>query len=187
LATAVSAFLFEGWTRGEHLLVIVKPQNWKGIRARFERRGCDVARAMADERLTLLDAHDTLARIMQGTMPDERAFCEIVEPRLHRASEGRPVRVFGELVELLAEEQNYSAARELETCWNDFTRRKSLALLCGYSSAHFVDSSRVDTLQAFCALHTRVQRSASDVMGAWLHRRWQDAERARRASRLEPE
>lgn len=169
---AVSAYLFEGWRSGNQLLVAVRSQHWKVIRAQLERRGCPVADAIATGHLTVLDAHATLQRFMRGVFPDPNRFEEIVGAHVSRqATSAQPLRIYGEMVDILAEEWNLEGAQRLEELWNGLACRYPFVLLCGYSSAHFADTSRIGALTAICKTHTEIQRKASDVMGSWLHQR----------------
>jgi hypothetical protein len=81
---------------------------------------------------------------------------------------GAPVRIYGELVEILAEEANFSGAEEFEDLWNRLGIVVPCTLLCGYSSAHFAAPAAGAALQHICRRHTRVHQSRSDMLGNWL-------------------
>ena len=170
LANVVSAYLNEGWEAGEHLLVIAKPRHWTGISGRLKRRGCAESEAVEQGRLTVLDAHPTLAAFMSGQTVDAALFRSTIGAlvtRLASASRGG-LRVYGELVEVLAEETNFQAAREVEVLWNELGQQHPFTILCGYSAAHFAGIGTAPSLRAICESHTRVQRNASDMLGSWL-------------------
>ena len=170
LANVVSAFLNEGWKHGDHLLVAAKPQHWMRISDRLERRGCPVAQAIREGRLTILDAATTLARITRHGMADRELFLDHVGAlvgRLVSAATAR-VRVYGELVEILAEEGDMRGAQQLEQFWNELAERQPFTLFCGYSAAHFSGAQASPALQAICGLHSRVQTNTSDLLGNWL-------------------
>ena len=57
-------------------------------------------------------------------------------------SEG--LRVYGEIVELCAEEGNFEQACALEDYWNHLQQRYRFTLLCGYSAAHFAGPDRAE-------------------------------------------
>jgi hypothetical protein len=171
LANVVSAFLHEGWEAGEHLLVIAKPRHWKRVAARLSRRGCSEAEAMEHGRLTVLDVQPVLAGILRGQVVDPDQFHSSIGTlvaRLARNSRPAALRVYGEIVEVLAEEGNFEGARQLETLWNELRQQHDLVLLCGYSAAHFAGLGMAPALRAICDCHTRVQRNASDLLGSWL-------------------
>jgi hypothetical protein len=171
LANVVSAFLNEGWEAGEHLLVVAKPRHWNRIADRLQRRGCTEAEAIEQGRLTVLDAQPTLAAFMRGQVVDAdrfRATIGALVARLAHRSTNAGLRIYGELVELLAEEGNVDGARQVELLWNELRQQHRFTLLCGYSAAHFAGLGMAPALRAICDCHNRVQRNASDLLGSWL-------------------
>jgi len=72
------------------------------------------------------------------------------------------------MVELLAEEGNFSAARHLEELWNELAARYSFTLLCGYSAAHFATPTAREALAGICDAHAHLQRSVVDSLAEWL-------------------
>ena len=170
LGNVVSAFLYEGWELGEHILVVAKPRHWTRIADRMARRGCREADAIEQGRLTVLDVHATLSGFMRGQQVDATLFRSTLGALVTRLAGGSRggLRVYGELVEVLAEEGNFEAARQLEGLWNDLRALHPFTLLCGYSAAHFAGVGTAPALRAICDLHTRVQRNASDLLGSWL-------------------
>jgi hypothetical protein len=171
LGSVVSAFLYEGWDSGEHLLVMAKPRHWTRIAERLARRGCTESEALEQGRLTVLDVQAVLPGILRGRDVDAAAFRATVGAlvaRLAHRSTRNGLRIYGELVEVLAEEGNYESAREVEHLWNQLREQQPFTLLCGYSAAHFTGPAGAPALRAICDLHTRVQRNASDLLGSWL-------------------
>jgi hypothetical protein len=171
LGNVVSAFLNEGWEAGEHLLVVAKPRHWTRIADRLHRRGCSEAEAIEQGRLTVLDVQPVLAGILRGQVVDPDQFRSTIGAlvgRLAHKSTQAGLRVYGEIVEVLAEEGNFEGARQLEMLWNELREQHHFALLCGYSAAHFAGLGMAPALRAICDCHTRVQRNASDLLGSWL-------------------
>ncbi|HEY6360373.1 MAG TPA: MEDS domain-containing protein [Vicinamibacterales bacterium] len=170
LANVVSAFLNEGWLQGDHLLVVAKPAHWAKTSDRLGRRGCPVAQAIKDGRLSVLDAATTLARVMRFGVLDRQLFLDHVGALVGRlvSESSRGVRIYGEMVDLLAEEGDLRGVQVLERFWNDLRERQPFTLLCGYNAAHFTDALAMPALHTICNAHTRVQRNASDLLGNWL-------------------
>jgi len=125
---------------------------------------------IAEGRLTVLDAPLTLRSFMRNGAPDPRLFaatlCEAVG-RLCAESKDN-LRIYGEMVEILAEEGNLRGAEELEELWNQLGARESFTLLCGYSSAHFAAPNAGKALEEICRKHTRVHQDNADLLGNWL-------------------
>jgi MEDS: MEthanogen/methylotroph, DcmR Sensory domain len=169
LANAVSTFLNDGWQRGNHLLVVAKPAHWERTSERLERRGCPVSKAIKDGGLVVLDAATTLAKIMRAGIVDRQLFFDHVGALVGQLdAESTGVRIYGEMVELLAEEGDLRGAQLLERLWNELSDRQPFTLFCGYSAAHFTSAHALPALHAICGLHTRVQKHTSDLLGNWL-------------------
>jgi hypothetical protein len=170
LANVVSAFLNDGWVRGDHMLVVAKPTHWAKTADRLERRGCPVAHAIKEGRLSALDAATTLARVMRLGVLDRQLFLDHIGAVVGRlVAESRSgVRIYGEMVELLAEEGDFRSAQLLERLWNDLQERQPFTLLCGYNAAHFTAAQNLQALHCICNAHTRVQKNTSDLLGNWL-------------------
>ncbi len=110
-----------------------------------------------------------LAAFMRDGLPDSVLFQRSVGKLVQDlAKPGTILRIYGEMVELLAEEGNFCAARRLEELWNELAARYSFTLLCGYSAAHFTTPLARAALAGICDAHTHVQRSAMDSLAEWL-------------------
>lgn len=129
-----------------------------------------------DDRLVMLDAAETLRRFMVGDRPDAALFEETIGPVLSAASTGAPIHAFGEMVALLCAEGNYDGALQLESIWNQASRRYSFSLFCAYPWQHFSSPERTHAFQQVCSSHSRVltgldlaaDRSASGSASATL-------------------
>jgi hypothetical protein len=168
-AESVAAFLYEGWRSGAPLLVVARPANLALIQRRLEQLGCTVAATTGDGRLIVLDAATTLATFMRNGWPDAGRFDQHVGDVVARlAALGPHPWIYGEMVDILAEQANLEAAHELEMLWNQLCAQHSFALLCGYASGHFGDPRAAEALHRICHAHTGVQSTSGDILGAWL-------------------
>lgn len=166
----VAAFLHDGWSSEQTLLVVATAAHWTLIAQALELNGCPVKKETASGRILFLDAATTLARFMiDGNADPERFDAEIgvLVEQLSKTSRGR-LRIYGEMVDLLVQDRNLYAAAELETLWNNLALRSSLTLLCGYSSAHFVDPTTASAFQTICGAHTHTSAKPSDLLATWL-------------------
>jgi hypothetical protein len=169
LVDAVAAFLHEGFVRSETSLAVVDEQRWYAVAMRLSSWGAPVDDAMRSGQLTVCDAVKTLDQFMRGNGPDPDLFEDSVGGLVRRLSaRGAPLRIYGEMVNLLAAQGEYEAARGLEELWNGLGRRSGFTLFCGYSASHFGDPRTGDSLRRICGAHTQVQSSPQDVLGSFL-------------------
>jgi hypothetical protein len=167
LADAVSHYLLEGRADGQHLLAIARASHWQLTRAYLERRGFAVDDS--SERLTVVDARKLRTRMMRRGLLDPARMEETLGAmvaELSAAPDG--LRVYGEVVELFAEEGNFEQACALEDYWNHLQREYGFTLLCGYSAAHFADPRNARHLREVCCRHTAVKSQPADSLGTWL-------------------
>ena len=166
LAFAVAAFLKDGLSSGDHLLIVSTPEHWQAIASACN--GGDIP-ADAGGRIVWRDAAQTLRGFMHHGRPDPTLFDRTVGA-LVRDLAGRParLRIYGEMVDLLAAEGDYRAAHELEELWNELAERVSFTLFCGYSAAHFGHPSQAHSLHAICRAHSCVRVDPRDLLSAFL-------------------
>lgn len=171
LGEAVAAFLRAGLDAGGRLLVVAKASNVREMAKALERAGLSMSSLVDQDRLTILDAHSTLRAIVRSGSPDARLFDTCIGDVVVRlAAQAGPLHIYGELVEVFAEEGNFHAAIELEELWNQLGAMVPFSLLCGYSSAHFAAPYAGAALRHICERHTRVHQSNGDILGNWLLR-----------------
>jgi hypothetical protein len=170
LADTLASFLFEGWERDETLLVVIRPRHWLGVSRQIEALGCPVADIMVSGRLVVLNAVTTLAALMRNGRPRlDRFDARVAQPvKSLRSAFGRPLRIYGEMVDLLATEGDFTSVLALERMWNDLAAECTFTLLCGYSSGHFGDDRTSATLKSICAAHDHATAKATDLLGSWL-------------------
>lgn len=142
---------------GEAAVVAATMPHREALDARLRATGVDVDAARADGRYLALDSQETLAAVMGGETPDPEAFArvigEVVTGAGRRAS---GVRVFGEMVALLAAEGRHAASLDLEALWNRLQREHSFALLCAYPMDHSGGEAVTELFREIHAAHTRV-------------------------------
>jgi MEDS: MEthanogen/methylotroph, DcmR Sensory domain len=167
LAAAVSAFLFEGWRNGEPLLVVARPSNWALTSRDLAARGCPVDQVIAEGRLVVLDAAITLATFLQNSQPLPDRFAVTVRKVVGELSArfGTRLRIYGEMVDILAAQGEFVAAEQL---WNELASAYSFTLLCGYSSSHFGDPRTGSMLRAICEAHDHATARSEDLLASWL-------------------
>jgi hypothetical protein len=169
LVETVSAFLLAGFKAGESILLAVTPEHREALTRRLEESGLNVHEAVLANRLIILDAAKTLDKFMRRDTPNRAAFDEVVGGSIERlVNEGRRLRIYGEMVDVLAARGNYKAALRLEEFWNLIAARESFTLFCGYASGHFGDPRTAAALAEICAAHTHLHRKPDDLLAEFL-------------------
>jgi DcmR-like sensory protein len=167
-AEAVSAFIAEGLRTDDQLLVIAQPMHWAAIAECLEALHVSVSRELASRRLVVKDATDTLRQLTKGPRLSAHQFDHVVGTMLRGFGRARPLRAYGEMVDILAQRGEQQAALELESLWNDLGAVIPFNLMCGYAAAHFVSASAHAALRGICAAHSHVRRHDDDALANWL-------------------
>ena len=173
LVDTVSTYLFDAWQRSDAMLVAIRPGNWALTSAELEARGCPVPELIAGGRLVVLDAATTLATFLINGTPDRERFIAHVGTVVRRLCGDESempcgLSVYGEMVDLLASQENFIAAERLEALWNELATHYSFRLLCGYSSPHFGDERTASHLDRLCGEHTDSDAVSTDLLASWL-------------------
>jgi PAS domain S-box-containing protein len=159
LYDVVASYLGAGLLTGQPLVVIATEAHREAFCAALGADGVDVAQAQQDGRLTLLDARQTLSRLMVNGMPEWRRFRSVVGAVLEEClARGaiQPIRAYGEMVDLLTKEGNPQAALRLEEFWNELGKLYPFVLLCAYSMDSFATDEQRHEFQSVCQIHTHV-------------------------------
>lgn len=157
MADSVCDYVVPGITRGDGIILIATAANLLKFQEILERRSIDVHRAKSVGKLIMLDAHEILDQFMVNGMPDADKFLNTVGNLVKSFKEKYiRIRAFGEMVDILWEEDNLDAAIRLEELWNDLNAKHHFSLLCGYSDRKFRKKMNVEALKAICANHTHL-------------------------------
>jgi hypothetical protein len=169
LATTVAEYMEAGWHAGDTLLIVATAAHWTSIQQRLDALGLPVAEAIDSGRLIVRDAWQTLGGLQWQERLDPVRF-DVSVGRLVRSlvERGRPLRIFGEMVDLLAGAGDYACAEQLEGLWNGLARRHAFRLLCGYSAASFGHARTRGALRRLCDAHHQVRCQPADLLGAFL-------------------
>jgi hypothetical protein len=181
LAVIVAEFLHAGFADNQPGIVVATPTQRAALLRELHGRLLDVVELQRSETLLMFDARDTLATFMVDGRPDETRFMEGMSKVIERACKGRSdctVRIFGQMVDVLWQENEQEAAIRLEVLWNELAQTKSYSLLCGYAMGHFYKDAE-GKLDEVCAQHTQVDvdgpSAASAVARLLAHPRLSDA------------
>ncbi len=113
-----------------------------------------------------IDARATLDAILRDGVPNPRQFFDLAAGMITDAlKDGTRVRAYGEMVALLWELGDVSAALELEELWNALQEDHEFELLCAYPTSALGDA-RLGDVSEVCALHTQVLPPSGYASGA---------------------
>lgn len=162
LCDAVGEYVAGGLDAGEPVLVIASPAHAEAFSAVLQAREIDVATAVREQRLLILDAEETLKTLMSsGSMPDEEIFREVVGAHLARQAGANKLRVraYGEMADLLWGSGRHEASLRLEELWNGLAEVHSFSLLCAHALSSFYGDEQ-GLLHELCRRHGSVYPAA---------------------------
>ena len=156
LIRAVALHVLDGGpTLGQRIVVVATAEHRAAIDEALIAMDADPVEMRRSGEYLSLDAADTLARFMVDGSPDRALFVATITEALSAvAGDGRPPRVYGEMVALLWDEGNVVAAIELEALWNDLAVDHDFSLLCGYPMRALERHADLEAIRDVCRLHT---------------------------------
>ncbi len=160
LCSAVTRFILEGVERRERSIVLVTEMHWRAICESLKQSGHE----SATRQVTFVDADATLRDIMVDGVPNTQRFAEAVQQVIADAHPHR-VRIFGELVTLLAQRGALDAALEIERVGHQLTASTGCQVLCAYDLYH-LDTAGEDVQRVAAAHHRAVPELPSGRLGA---------------------
>ena len=163
LARVVAEFIGQGVVAGEPAVVIATTSHGAAIERALTASGIDVVALRAADRFVVLDADAVLREILVDGMPSAERFRAVVTPIIEQAAatgNGRGVRAYGEMVDVLWKAGRTLAATRLEILWNGLRRTHHFALLCGYAMANFYEDAAIDEI---CGHHTHVMSASGET------------------------
>jgi hypothetical protein len=162
LAASVADFLAVGFTAGEPAVVVATAAHWPEIASTLKADRWDAEELLADDRLFLADADETLDAMYENGALSRGRFTAVIGSLLDRADAAAPsrrTRVFGEMVDILCRRGDPDAADVLEGFWNELGAERPFLLFCGYKIDIF-------DLDAQSRLLPQVYKSHSHVVPA---------------------
>ena len=162
LAESVAAFLASGFAAGEAGLVVATPEHVLAITAALAARGWSAEAIDSSAQLLICDAESTLEAILVDGVLSAEAF-ERVAGELIDGFAGRPLRIFGEIVDLLSRRGRVDEALVVEALWNNLQLTRNFSLLCGYGLDIFDPSVQAGPLPSVCRVHSHVLPAHDDA------------------------
>lgn len=131
---AICLFASAGLKKGEAVLLIMSETHRQVAKLLLLEEGFDLQQLESTSQLIFVDAQVLLDQFMFDGIIDEQKFKAAVGGMISQAkasSDNRPVRVFGEMVDLIST-SNPKGTQRLEELWNDVIETHCVPLLCAY-------------------------------------------------------
>jgi hypothetical protein len=141
---AAGYFLQEGLEAGETCVAVATAEHHLQLDRHLLAVGLDPDMLSAEYRYVPLQAEQMLATFLDArTGIDQERFHRQFNLLISQASSrGQPVRIFGEMVSLLADQGRSAAAIQLEELWNELSRQHHFSLFCSYKVSPFTENPR---------------------------------------------
>lgn len=122
LSEAVYQFIAEGLAESEGAVVIATPAHRRIFAKQLGAKQASIV---------MVDAEDALAQLLVDGMPNWDRFLAIIGAAVAQAAgpERRRVRVYGEMVDVLWQQNKRDAALRLDEMWSDLRQHHDLTLL----------------------------------------------------------
>jgi hypothetical protein len=122
-------YVLDGLDAGDVCVVVATAPHLAGLHQRLALTGG----SGVSRRLHTYDADALLSHLLRDGCPDEALFDRVVGDVVRRlADQGRPVRAYGEMVDLLQARGDLLGALELEALWEQLLTELPFTLLCAY-------------------------------------------------------
>jgi len=150
----VAKFIGDGLAANQGAVVVTTPAHGASIREQLTAMGVGSQGRIGRGELLMFDADEVLSHLMVGNRPDAQRFSDLINPLMDKAagSRTRPVRIYGDMVELLWRSGREDAAISLEMLGHQLIAARKCSILCGYSTA----VGHGEGFDSICARHSHV-------------------------------
>ena len=149
-----------GLASGNSAVIVATEEHRAQLASSLSQSGSESCK-LAEKRLHMFDANESLDHFMIDGHPSDKRFLEFVGNML-KAARGAAtnvpngITVFGEMVAILWSEGNKVGALELERLWNDVLKDHAFHLHCAYPRWILQDGSDNLLLKSICDEHSSV-------------------------------
>lgn len=157
-ANSVGDYFCRGIEADDSLFIVATQEHTHLVKNYLKTRGVQPDALERVGLLTCLDADSVLAMLRRNGSVSEESLDDVMSSPLMRATCRSPhgrVRVFGEMVNLAANDGDYVTSMQLERLWNR-KAADSLRLYCAYSTGCFGDEASSSVMCDVCDLHDEI-------------------------------
>lgn len=134
---------------------------------RILEKSFDLEKLTSRGQLVIKDANEALALFMEDGRPNpqrfEAAFGGLITEMSKKFS---LVRAYGEMVNILWEQENKQGTFELEELWTALAQKQKFSLMCGYSMKNFANVDVTSDFTSVCGCHSHVYPDENYVAAA---------------------
>jgi MEDS: MEthanogen/methylotroph, DcmR Sensory domain len=157
----IGEFLGTTVSEGKSVIVCATPPHVDAIHQSMQAHDIDVQQLEKVGRFITLDAADTLLKIMNSDLPDQRKFESLLRPVIRHAeaaavAKNSRVTIVGEMVALLWAAGRPDATIKLEQLWNGLARTQWFHLRCAYPASGFQRELMDQAYLSICAQHSAI-------------------------------
>ena len=158
LGASVAEFLAAGFLMKEPAVIVSTPEVLRLVRKHLREMQIDLDAPERKAESAFFDARQLLVRFMVGDEPHPKRFREVAEEVLAsvKVREGRGLRAFANMVDLLIQDGNPEGAISLERMWNDVCEAHPVTLLCAYSAGNLYRVRNLGVYDRICEQHDGV-------------------------------
>jgi anti-sigma regulatory factor (Ser/Thr protein kinase) len=156
LVEIAASDIAEALQQGDTAVVIATPAHRRAFKAAIQDR-LDAGAAVAERRLVMLDAAETMAGfIVDGAIDPERFDGTVGELVRQSIDSAFGLFAYGEMVALLWKDGRRDLALELERRWGELLAAHDFTLLCAYPKRVVSPEQDPEGYVNICATHTAV-------------------------------
>ncbi|MDQ1478248.1 MAG: hypothetical protein QOE62_3477 [Actinomycetota bacterium] len=157
LIDALTGFFGGGLEQDAAAVVVATDRHRRALEQALTRRGFSLDEPRSRGLYQAFDAQEMLDLFMQDGEPDPEAFDAAISPIItEAAARGRSVRIFGEMVALLWEDDNVTAAIDVEAMWNELRAQHPFTLYCAYPMSALEGTAVLGDAKRVCDAHSHV-------------------------------
>jgi hypothetical protein len=156
LVERIEKYVSLGLTHEAGVIVIAAPEHVFMLQKKL-RKNFDLENLADKGQLVMRDANEALALFMESGRPEpvrfEAAMGGIITEMSRKYS---LVRAYGEMVNILWEQQNRQGTYELEAMWTALAQKHNFSLLCGYAMKNFASQDMTTDFSQVCNCHSHI-------------------------------
>lgn len=159
LLPSLTTYVRTGLKLGETCVVIANIGTLINLNKNLRNSGINLAEAIENRSYIVRDAEQVLDNIMVNEMPDkamfERTIGDII---VSAAGKNAPIRVFGEMADVLMKKGNLQAVIQLEKYCQELMKEHPFSLYCAYLDSCFDQKPyHQKLLEDICSCHSETQ------------------------------